>query len=320
MTDAFDALAEPIVPHAPDATFALALRTRLRRALLAPTSTGDRMSTKPDTVDPGPAANTDTGNASVQQQSLTPYLAVADARGALDWYTRVLGAQRRGEPYVMEDGRIGHAELVLGDSVLMLADEYPEIGLLGPRARGGASMSLALQVADVDATIELALSQGAELVYPITNEDYGRRGAINDPYGHRWLISTPPLLPAPHLGRPHPRRRRGKVTSVMSPSPCPTTRRPGPFMAPCWDGASRRVVSSAAGISTGRSPPLGLWGGASESQVQLCYAVEDIEATVAEVRRRGGRAQAPQDQPYGLLAECTDDQGVDFQLWQAPRR
>ena len=320
MTDAFDALAEPIVPHAPDATFALALRTRLRRALLAPTSTGDRMSTKPDTVEPGPAANTDTGNAPVQQQSLTPYLAVADARGALDWYTRVLGAQRRGEPYVMEDGRIGHAELVLGDSVLMLADEYPEIGLLGPRARGGASMSLALQVADVDATIELALSQGAELVYPISNEDYGRRGAINDPYGHRWLISTPPpsagAPPGPPASASTPRQGDLGYVTLAVPDDAAARAFYGAVLG--WRFSPGRV--ERGWNIDGTTPPLGLWGGASESQVQLCYAVEDIEATVAEVRRRGGRAQAPQDQPYGLLAECTDDQGVDFQLWQAPRR
>ena len=109
-------------------------------------------------------SNSNTGTTSAQQHSLAPYLAVADARAALDWYTRVFAAKRRGEPYVMEDGRIGHAELVIGDSALMLADEYPELGLRGPKAHGGVSVSLTLQVPDVDATVELARrGRGARL-------------------------------------------------------------------------------------------------------------------------------------------------------------
>ncbi len=262
---------------------------------------------------------TATDTASAHPHSLAPYLAVADARGALDWYTHVFAAERRGEPYVMEDGRVGHAELAIGDSVLMLADEYPELGLRGPKAHGGVSVSLALKVPDVDATVELALARGADLVYPVSDEDYGRRGAITDPYGHRWLISAAvpsPAAPTPSAPGAFPRQGDlGYVTLAV----------PDDEAAKTFYGAVLGWRFSPGRVDRGwnidrTSPPMGLWGGASAAQVQLCYAVDDIAAAAAEVVARGGRAQEPQEQPYGLLAECTDDQGVDFQLWQpAPR-
>ena len=261
-----------------------------------------------------------TDAASAQQHSLAPYLAVDDARGALDWYTRVFAAERRGEPYLMQDKRIGHAELVIGDSVLMLADEYPELGLRGPKARGGASVSLALQVPDVDATVELALAEGADLVSPVSDEDYGRRGAITDPYGHRWLISAavPATTPPPvSADAPASAPRRGDLGYV-------TLAVPDDEAAKTFYGAVLGWRFAPGSVDRGwniegTSPPMGLWGGASAAQVKLCYAVENIDAAAVEVVRRGGRAQAPQEQSYGALAECTDDQGVDFQLWQPPR-
>ena len=118
MTDPFDALREPVRPADPDPGFAAELRERLRRAVL----NGGEMTT---TEAP----------ASAQLHSLTPYLAVSDARRALDFYVEVFGATRRGDPIVMSDGRIGHAELAIGDSVLMLAEEFEEIGhVAGPGA------------------------------------------------------------------------------------------------------------------------------------------------------------------------------------------
>ncbi|MFB4315289.1 VOC family protein [Actinomadura sp. 21ATH] len=123
--------------------------------------------------------------------SLAPYLNVDDGRRALDWYARVFGARMRGEPVVMEDGRLGHAELAIGDSVLMLADEYPEMGLLGPKARGGPSQSVYLTVSDVDDVAVRAVDAGAELERPVGEYPFGRMGVIVDPFGHRWMINTP---------------------------------------------------------------------------------------------------------------------------------
>ena len=304
MTDPLDVLAEPIPPRSPDPAFSSELRTRIQRALLAPT--GENVTT--DTT--GRATT-----APAEQHSLAPYLAVPDARSAIDWYVAVFAAQRRGEPYVMADGRIGHAELAIGDSVLMLADEYPELGLRGPKAHGGVSVTLAIVVPDVDATVDRALARGADLVYPVSDEDYGRRGAITDPYGHRWLISAA----APQ--------------SLAEPPPAPTPRR-GDLgyltLAVQDDEAAKAFYGAVLGwrFSPGRvergwniegtNPPAGLWGGAEGPEVQPCYTVDDIDAAVREVRVRGGRAADPQPQSYGRLAECTDDQGMRFQLWQPP--
>ncbi|MFI0445796.1 VOC family protein [Actinomadura sp. 6N118] len=124
-------------------------------------------------------------------RSLTPYICVDDGRRALDWYVRAFDAHRRDEPIIMDDGRIGHAELSIGDSVLMLADEWPEEGLLGPKARGGPSQSLYLTVPDVDQVVSRAVALGAELTRPVQDHPYGRNGVINDPFGHRWMITSP---------------------------------------------------------------------------------------------------------------------------------
>ncbi|MBQ6643242.1 MAG: glyoxalase, partial [Saccharopolyspora sp.] len=92
--------------------------------------------------------------------ALTPYLAVNGARQAIEWYGTVFGARLRGEPHVMDDGRIGHAELDVDGCALMLADEFPEIDMASPATRGGASVNLNLQVADVDAVLQRARDAG----------------------------------------------------------------------------------------------------------------------------------------------------------------
>jgi uncharacterized glyoxalase superfamily protein PhnB len=182
MTDPFEALSEPVVPVDPDPRFAARLRARMERALLDPT--GATMTTA--------TARPDTPATDLPLRSLTPCIAVDDARAALDWYGRAFGARRRGEPIVMDDDRVGHAELAIGDSVLMLADEFPELGLLGPKARGGVSQSLMLQVPDVDATVARAVELGARLTRPVADYPHGRNGVVHDPFGHRWMISTAP--------------------------------------------------------------------------------------------------------------------------------
>jgi uncharacterized glyoxalase superfamily protein PhnB len=183
MTDPFEVLREPVAPVTPDPNFTARLRVRLERALLDPT--GATMTT-------AATARPDTAATDLPLRSLTPYIAVDNARAALDWYVRAFGAQRRGEPIGMDDDRIGHAELAIGDSVLMLADEFPEIGMLGPKSRGGVSQSLLLQVPDVDAVVARAVELGAELTRPVADYPHGRNGVVNDPFGHRWMISTPP--------------------------------------------------------------------------------------------------------------------------------
>ena len=121
--------------------------------------------------------------------SVTPYLIVDDAKGALDFYQRAFGAQ---EIFRLPMGdRIGHAEIRIGDSVVMLADEFPEMGHLGPKSRGGPTASLMLYVEDVDSAFRKALDAGATEQRPVENQFWGdRMGTLTDPYGHQWSLST----------------------------------------------------------------------------------------------------------------------------------
>ncbi|MBI1789007.1 MAG: VOC family protein [Acidobacteria bacterium] len=122
--------------------------------------------------------------------SVTAYLIVKDAAGALEFYKQAFGAT---EVLRMPDpsGRIGHAEIQIGDSKVMLADEFPERGHRGPESVGGSPVSFHLYVEDVDATVDRAVAAGAKLVRPVANQFYGdRTGGVKDPFGHDWYIAT----------------------------------------------------------------------------------------------------------------------------------
>lgn len=122
---------------------------------------------------------------------LSPYITVKNAAEAIDFYTNALGAQERFRLADPGDGRIGHAELALGDATLMVSDEYPDFGALGPDAVGGTPVTLHVYVDDVDATFKKALSLGATELRPVKDEFYGdRTGALVDPYGHKWMLAT----------------------------------------------------------------------------------------------------------------------------------
>ena len=183
MTDPLDALRAPVTPADPDPAFAARLRARLERALGLPEGVAVTETTMTLAGREPPAPAEDRGAA-------IPYLAVRGARDALDWYARVLGARLRGEPIVMPDGRVGHAELELAHGVIYLADEHPEIGVTAPDP-GGVPVSLVLDVADVDAVAAAAVSAGARLDRR-PYEAHGHRNAtVTDPYGHRWLLQAP---------------------------------------------------------------------------------------------------------------------------------
>ena len=122
--------------------------------------------------------------------TVTPYLIVDGAARAIEFYKEAFGAE---EIFRMESsgGRVGHAEIKIGDSHLMLADEHPEMGARGPRSFGGSPISLALYVEDVDATVSRAVEAGAKLTRPVANQFYGdRTGGLEDPFGHAWYVAT----------------------------------------------------------------------------------------------------------------------------------
>ena len=184
MTDPFEALREPVRPAEPDPGFASRLRQRLAREVFA--FPGGTMSQQ--TVEPQAAREP------ARAPALTPYITVSDARRAMDWYVQVLGARRRGEPVVNADGTIGHAELGIGDAVLMLAepsDLWPDVPVRAPDSPTTFSHTLHLEVGNVDAVTERATRDGATVERPPADEFYGRRAAIVDPFGHRWILLRP---------------------------------------------------------------------------------------------------------------------------------
>jgi PhnB protein len=121
--------------------------------------------------------------------SVTPYLIVDDAKAAIDFYVRAFGAE---EKFRLPTGdRIGHAEIKIGDSLIMLADEFPDMGHLGPKSRGGPTCSLMLYVDDVDTAFPKAIQAGATEQRPVEDQFWGdRMGTLVDPFGHQWSLAT----------------------------------------------------------------------------------------------------------------------------------
>ena len=122
--------------------------------------------------------------------TVTPYLIVQDAARALDFYKEAFGATeavRMAGP----GGKVMHAEIKIGDSAIMMADECSEMGARGPQAYGGTPVSLAVYVEDVDARVDRAVAAGAKVLRPVADQFYGdRAGTLEDPFGHVWTIAT----------------------------------------------------------------------------------------------------------------------------------
>jgi PhnB protein len=122
--------------------------------------------------------------------TLTPALTVRDAARAIEFYKQAFGAKERG---VMKgpDGKIMHAELTIGDSIIMLTDEFPEFGCLSPQSIGGSAMSLHIYLDGVDAAFDRAVKAGGEVEMPVMDQFWGDRyGKLKDPFGHKWSIAT----------------------------------------------------------------------------------------------------------------------------------
>jgi PhnB protein len=120
-----------------------------------------------------------------------PYLYVKGAARAIDFYARAFAARESYARITDGSGRVGHAEITIGRSTLMLADEHPELGAVSPATLGGSHMSFFVNVDDVDAVVKRAVDAGGTLSRPVENKFYGHRaGEITDPFGYRWTLST----------------------------------------------------------------------------------------------------------------------------------
>ena len=299
MTDPFEALREPVTPVDPDPDFAGRLRMRLTREVFALPGGTMSQQTVATPVEREPA----------WPPALTPYIVVSDARRAMDWYVEVFGAEPRGELYVNADGTIGHAEVGIGDAVLMFSEAsglWPDVPVRAPDSPATFSHSLHLEVNDVDASTERARRSGASVEREPTDQPYGRAAVLVDPFGHRWILLRRPWRAT--------RPRQGDVANVTILAP--DTGRAKEF----YEAVLQVPFSSGhpgAWRTDQTTPPVGILPShGAEPEVQLSYRVDDLAAAVERVRTAGGHADEPERKPYGLIANCVDDQGATFRLWQ----
>jgi PhnB protein len=145
----------------------------------------------------------------IEVHEVYPYLCVHSTAEAIDFYARAFDAKelfRLTEP----SGRIGHAEIKIGPATLMLADEFPEHDVRGPRSLGGTTFSIHLHVADVDRAFQQAVSAGAAVIQPLQNHFYGERsGKVRDPFGHEWLLGG-------HLETVTPEEMQRRYTAMFN--------------------------------------------------------------------------------------------------------
>ncbi len=194
VSDPFEALAQPAVSIPPRPEFAAALRAQLEAELDLPTLSFPRpepvrstrmTTTTTTTTTTSPAPTTTLATAHV----VVPYLSVHDGVAALDWYAEALGAtvtQRVADA----DGKIAHAEFSIGAARFYLADEFPEIGVVSPRALGGTAVAIHLTLDDVDGAYDRAVAAGATSLNEPADQPHGaRHGTLLDPFGHRWMLS-----------------------------------------------------------------------------------------------------------------------------------
>jgi PhnB protein len=145
-------------------------------------------------------------------RSVTPYLIVSGAANAIEFYKHVFGAT---EIMRMADaqGRVGHAEIRLGDSVLMLADEHDAMTNRSPRTLGGSAVGILLYVPDVDGVFDRAIKAGAKSLRPVANQFYGdRSGTLEDPFGHVWTVAT-------HVEDVPPQEMKRRAQEAMKSTP-----------------------------------------------------------------------------------------------------
>ncbi|BBZ62350.1 VOC family protein [Mycolicibacterium monacense] len=283
------------LPVQPDPAFAERLRRRLESALRLPNRTeGVEMS------------GTDTALAAVAPRpAALPYLAVGDARAAIGWYADAFGATLAGEPIVMDDGRIGHAELTVSGGVLYLADEFPEMGLKAPDAEH-VSVSLMLQVSDTDAALRRAHEHGARVQREPYDAHGSRTATIIDPFGHRWMLSGP----VPRAGALIEHGDVGYV-SLWTRDTERAAAFYGHVLGWTYDPATRQVTNTDL--------PTGIFAGDGPATLFCCYAVDDLDAARQSIIAAGGTPGATTTHDFGTTLDATDPLGNPFAVFTPSR-
>lgn len=144
-------------------------------------------------------------------RSVTPYLIVSGAAEAIDFYRRAFNAKERMR-MPGPGGKIMHAELDIGDCILMLADEFPQMGAVSPKTLGGTPVGFCIYVENVDSRFQQAIDAGAKVDRPLANQFYGdRTGTLIDPFGHKWTIAT-------HVEDVSPEEMQRRMSAMGSPA------------------------------------------------------------------------------------------------------
>lgn len=286
-------------PVSPEPAFAARLRARLESALTLPERTqGVDMSGTETAI---AELNEPSAATAPPRSAVVPYLTVPDARAAIAWYVDALGAVKIGEPIVMDDGRIGHAELELAGGVLYLADEYPEIGLKAPSPQAN-SVSLMLEVPDTDAALDRARILGAQ-VQREPYENYGtRNAAIIDPSGHRWMLSGPATGATVQI-------QHGDVgyVAVWAPDAERAAAFYGHVLGWTYDPATGQVTNTRQ--------PIGISGVAGAGTLFCCYAVTDLDGARRAIVSGGGEPGQTREFDFGTVLEATDPTGAPFAVF-----
>lgn len=284
------------LPVAPDPAFAARLRSRLEAA-------ADLFDRQPERTRGVSMSGTDTVLAelaapSTPRAAAIPYLAVTDARRALAWYGDALGAAIVGDRIVMDDSRIGHAELAIAGGVFYLADEYPEIGLKAPAAQE-VSVSLMLAVPDVDAALRRARDLGAQVQREPYDAHGGRNATIVDPFGHRWMLTGPVAGAAVPM-----RHGDAGYVAVWTPDAQRAAAFYGYVLGWQYDPATGRVRKPGLRIGFSSVP--------DEHTLFCCYAVDDLAAARAAITDGGGTIGDVEQFDFGAVLTAVDPQGRRF--------
>jgi len=321
MTDPFDALRITDTPLDPRPEFTAELRRTLATAL---------ENTMTDTLSTTAASPTATGTQAPERQTITAYISVRNATAALAFYVDAFDAVEISR-LVSDDGRIGHAEITIGTSRLMLADEYPEIDSVGPETRGGPTCSFTIEVPDADESFARAVAAGATIERPVDDQFHGNRmGSVRDPFGHRWTLSTP-IAGFDHAEYGRVARQEGyeliesrqlKHHGIgdlyyFSLQVHDLARAQAFFGAVLgWEFPDPQPDGSGAHVANISAPPgsIGQVEPGGSTRTQLWFVVDDIHAAVAKVRELGGSSDEPVLYDSGWSAECVDNQGTTFNL------
>jgi uncharacterized glyoxalase superfamily protein PhnB len=299
MPDPFESLALPDEPVAPRRDFAAALRGRIEAALglWPPTPPQQRSSSM-----------------------AIPYLCVTDSNAALAFYREAFGAFETMR-VVGDDGRVGHCEFTVGEARFMMADEFPEIGVVSPATLGGTPVAMYLEVVDCDHVHRQAVANGAQSLREPEDQNHGNRTAtILDPFGHRWMLSQP--IEDFDLATYAEREKESEWTVTGATAPV----EPGYLTFATGDiDRSMRFFGELFGWAVDRTDlgghvgntrfPMG-FSAQSEAPVTVYFRVDDIDRFVPRIEELGGRVLARQEYPSGGNAECEDDQGFRFDLHQ----